>query len=109
MALELKHIEHMPDGIWEEWYLDEDEDVLHIKTCQDVEPFLDHCANLRSGNTRGFSKSGDLKTLSSIPLSLYAEWIKTYGLPAMTHDHELLKRLIRDAAYSKFRTSAGAI
>lgn len=99
----------MPDGTWEEWYLDEDADILHIKTCQDVEPFLDNCARLRSGNARGFSKSGDIKTLSSIPTSLFAEWINTYGQEAMNHDKELLKRLLRDAAYSRLRTSSGDI
>ena len=85
---------------------------LEIRTFQDVEPILN--ANKAKQNDsdfkNGYTDSGDMKHVASIPLILLTQWGKEHGVspmgPEMT---EIIRKKLNDPNYAYLRTGRGQI
>jgi hypothetical protein len=78
------------------------------KRTQDVQPILD--ANRALANEgRGFSASGDMKRVATIPLIVVEQWLKEgFDIYDPGNSAALMRRL-RDGQWSKLRTSEGGV
>jgi|TARA_R110001606_G_C15307973_1_gene643325 hypothetical protein len=94
-----------------EMLYDEIDARMFIKRTQDVQPILDRNKELANDNTKGFSESGDLRYVASIPFVVIEQWIKTDGVNFLNlrgpERTAYLRRKLNDPDNRFLRTSAG--
>lgn len=90
-----------------ETLLFDNDGLIHRIKTQDVEPVLEEVKAKRDFNN-GYSKSRNSRHLASIPMTIWFDWLQQYG-KSFYQDEVLLRRLLRDAGYAKFRVSEGGI
>lgn len=90
---------------------DEQDDKMFIKRTQDVQPILDRNKELANDGTKGFSKSGDMRRVASIPLVVIEQWMKTDGINFLSlkgpERTAYLRRKLNDPDNRFLKTSAG--
>jgi hypothetical protein len=75
-------------------------------------PTLDHNATLRALATtdRGYSQTGDMKRVATIPAALIVKWRMEEGLDIHDPDHaERFMRKLNDPDYAYLRTAPGRL
>jgi hypothetical protein len=76
---------------------------------QDCEPILDHNKALAAEGS-GYSPSGDLRRVASIPLVLVEKWLREEGLDVFDPAHDAaLRRKLNSSEYLYLRTAPGAV
>jgi hypothetical protein len=96
----------------DEYNYDPGQDRLIIKTSQDVEPIFDQNKELQNEGLSGdgYSESGDLRRVASIPLVIVHKWLSEEGLNVFNDEHwPKIKRKLNDPEYRHLRTSLGRI
>lgn len=97
-------------GVISEFHYDHSSDLTTIKMVQDVEPIIENNKDLRSQG-KGYTPSGDMRHVASIPLVVVEQWIKEDGVNFMTlprHEKSIyLRRKLNDIDNRAWRTSEG--
>lgn len=89
---------------------DASEDLIVVKTTQDIEPYLEANKRRLNDNPSGTKKGSDLKLVGSIPLVIVHKWLVEEGLDIFNPDHEkAIMRKLNDPDYRYLRTSTGLV
>lgn len=80
-----------------------------VFSTQENDPILEHNAQLRSQDDRGYtSASKDFRREGSVPLALVEKWKREDGVNVLHPDgHDYLKRKLNDYDFAYLRTSPG--
>lgn len=91
---------------WTGFWIDGDKAIE--EHTQDVEPILERNKRLRNEG-RGFSESGDLKRIASIPLVVVHQWLQE-GVDVFNPDHtKEVERRLNSSDWAFLRTSEGNV
>jgi hypothetical protein len=74
--------------------IDIEDDNLHVKTVQDVQPILDLNKELRNSGPSKFERMSDLMHVASIPMVVVEDWINNYGINVMAPNADDKKRIM---------------
>jgi hypothetical protein len=87
---------------------DPHDDVLTVRRCQDVEPFLKDNARLRNSGD-GYSPSRELRHVAHVPNIIIEQWLKA-GIDIYDpNDADKVDALLDSPDYAYLRTSTGTI
>lgn len=97
-----------PEGIREDLIFHSDGSFA-LRRSEDIEPIID--ANKRGQNEGdGWSKSREWRHVARIPMTVYLQWIQTYGCDPFDKGNEaLLNRLLNDPDNRYLRVSQGSV
>ncbi len=111
-ALDYLRFDPDPLGVSQEFKYDPHDDILVVRSVQDVEPILKHNRSLRreadEGNN-GYSPSRELRRVASVPNVVIHQWLME-GVNVYRDDDwpEIAARL-DSPDFSHFRTAPGRI
>lgn len=93
-----------------ETILHRDANQIHIERTQDVEPILkQNKARRMAGTKANTSKSGDLRHVASIPLTVVEQWMKE-GIDPLNPDHaDKVAAKLNDPQNAFLRTGGGRV
>ena len=78
-----------------------------IRTEQDTQGILDANHALRGLNDRGYTPSGDMRRVASIPLAIVMQWAQE-GIDVFSGEHQdRVARKLNDPDYAYLRTAPG--
>ena len=97
-------------GLTRDYHLEEDGKMI-VQHRQDVEPLLERNQALQNHDDRGYSPSGEIRRVASIPMVEIMKIMKRVGKYKLT-DPEVqaeVKRMVNDGDFKKFRTAEGRV
>jgi hypothetical protein len=105
-------IDPNPGGLHQEFKYDEAQDILVVRSVQDVEPFLEATKALRreadEGN-KGYSPSRELRRVASVPPILAHKWLQE-GVNILDDEHwDAVAARLDDPDYAYCRTAPGHV
>ena len=74
--------------------IDIEDDNLHVKTVQDVQPILDLNKAQRNASPGKFDGIGDMAHVARIPMVVVEDWINKYGINVMAPNADDKKRMM---------------
>lgn len=89
----------------------EEDGKIIVAKSQDVSAHIEYCRALRNNEPGKFEKKGDIRIMSSVPITTVFEMLTRLGIPwgrifRLTLDErKRLQRLIQHPDYAEFRTS----
>lgn len=97
--------ESTPEGLSSEWRFRPNGEIV-IKHTQDVEAILERNKRLQNELGKGFTKSGDMRYVGSIPMVIVMKWKTELGVDVFNPDHhKKVMQLLKDPEYRYLRTS----
>ena len=73
--------------------IDIEDDNLHVKTVQDVQPILDLNKAQRNSGHGKFDGIGDIIHVARVPMVVIEEWMNKYGINAMAPNDDEKKQI----------------
>jgi len=96
-------------GISETLHFDDGEDTFSLLRSEDVEPVID-ANKAAQADGDGYSPTREMRHLARIPMVVYLEWNRQFGVDVMKPEHRgLLKHLLNDPDNKFLRVSEGAV
>ena len=74
--------------------IDIEDDNLHVKTVQDVQPILDLNKAQRNSGHGKFDGIGDMAHVARIPMVVVEDWINNYNINVMSPTEDDKKRMM---------------
>lgn len=74
--------------------LDIEDDNLHVKTVQDVQPILDLNKADRNANSSRFRRSEEMEHVARIPMVVVEDWINNYNINVMSPTEDDKRRMM---------------
>lgn len=110
----MKRLLDASGGVISEFHYDEMEDRTYVRRVQDAEPIVENNKALQKEG-KGYSASGDLRAIASIPLVVFEEWLRLDGLTyrdyctRMSRRERSKYRAKKLMEHTAFRTSSGPL
>lgn len=87
--------------------------TFDVKRTQDVEAIINHNKNLQAEGFSGYTPSGDMKHVASIPLIVIEQWARKWGIPMNEimgpRMHEVIRKELNDPDNAFLRTGKGRL
>lgn len=96
----------------EEMTWDPSEEIMVVRSSQDVDAILDHNKERENYGISGDGYNADrsMRYVAEIPLILVEKWLREEGLNVYRDDHwERLRAKLNDPEYRYLRTSGGRV
>ena len=74
--------------------IDIEDDNLHVKTVQDVQPILDLNKAQRNSGPGKFDGIGDMAHVARIPMVVVEDWINNYNINVMSPSDDDKRRMM---------------
>ncbi|WAK01867.1 hypothetical protein [Methylobacter sp. YRD-M1] len=108
MAFELFDTEYTPDGTINQYFYDEDQDVMVINTISDITGLLERNKQIRNNGSNGFNKTRTARLIADIDATTYHRLLVEHHIDVLNkEDRPRLKKWLRDRDNRAFTTVDG--